>query len=103
MKHTIVDDVCVVTLQGDVVTSSVQTLKKLFMEILNSVEDVKILEVKMNEVNEIDSQGLNFFIGLQIECEKRKLKLQLVECNSNVGKIFAVFKLNNLFGIKESK
>lgn len=100
MKHTIVDDICVVTLQGDVVTSSVQTLKKLFLEILNKLENISTMEVKMDEVNEVDSQGMNFFIGLHLECEKRKLKLKLLSCTKNVSKLFSIFKLNNIFGLK---
>lgn len=100
MKHTIANHICTVSLQGDIVSTTVQTLKKLFLELLNQLSDVETVVLDLKEVDIVDSQGLNFLIGLYIECEKKKLNLKISHCNSNNHKLLAIFKLDKLFGVE---
>ncbi len=101
MKHSIQDQVCNVIFEGDIVSTTVQSLKRVFVELFPKLEEVKKLILDFKEVDIVDSQGLNFLIGLYVECEKRQLSLQITHCNSNNRKLFGIFKLDKMLGIQE--
>lgn len=101
MKHSIQDQVCNVIFEGDVVSTTVQSLRRVFVELFPKFEGIKDLVLDFKEVDIVDSQGLNFLIGLYMECEKRQIGLKITRCNSNNRKLFGIFKLDKMLGVQE--
>ena len=101
MNHTIENQTCNVVFEEGIISTKVQSLRTFFVELLKKLKEVKNLILDFKEVNIVDSQGLNFLIGLYVECEKRKIDLKIIHCNSTNRKLFGIFKLDKMLGVEE--
>ena len=91
-------DTLILTFLGDILSTNVNASMDEFNKIgdRNKVLD---LQVNLEKVNMIDSQGLNLMIGIYQECLKKSINFTVSNVNDPVLKLLKFVKLDKKFGI----
>ena len=91
-------DTLILTFLGDILSTNVNAS----MDEFNKIGDrnkVQNLQVNLEKVNMIDSQGLNLMIGIYQECLNKSINFTVSNVNDPVLKLLKFVKLDKKFGI----
>jgi two-component system, cell cycle response regulator DivK len=79
--------------------SFVNELEKYFLERIKSVHNTPVV-LDLTDVNVVDSRGIALCIGLKKECDGKGSKFS-IDTNSELHKMFKIFKLTKVIDMKE--
>lgn len=91
------NDVCIISLKGDLLFNELEDAEKLYMEKIAAKPRVMCLNCKA--LATLDSSGLGLFIKFKKEAEKSETKLVFVNITDHISTLFDVSKLNSMFEI----
>ncbi len=89
------NEVTVVELQGEIDGEVTESLKNAIVEILATPRAGIVLN--LNEVNFIDSQGLELLLWVRDYCRQNKVQLRLAGLDENCEKILEITRLRDEF------
>lgn len=99
MKHAINDSELVITLEKDLISTTVSECLGDVQELLESIDSIESLSLDISQVNTIDSQGLNLLVGVYQECQSRDWAFRVTGASSAHRRLFQFVKLTDRFGI----
>ncbi|GEM_PF-1607118 len=101
MKNEVVDKKLRIKVGENILSTSIERMNAEFKKLVAENEGaVSQIELDLNGVETIDSQGLNLLIGLYQECKRKQWGFRVVECTETVKWLFTIFKLNDVFGVE---
>ena len=90
-------------MEEDILSSNVEKLLKLAKDTIYASQDsIADISVDLSKVSTIDSQGLNFLVGLYQECQGNGWGFQVTGASPALKRLFHFVKLNERFGIQTS-
>ncbi len=94
------DHKTVVVVQGRLTIDEVDTFRRSFQERINDGKIEIVLD--LNELELIDSAGLELLLWLSDEVARQGGQLRLVRPSDTVGKIFSITRLEQRFNMHDS-
>ncbi len=99
MKQKTVESELIITMEEDLLSTTVRSCLTQAQKLLEEVEGVDALNVDISHVNTIDSQGLNFLVGIYQECYSRGWTFKVSGATASHKQLFQFVKLSERFGI----
>lgn len=95
-SHEIYDRVCVLTVQGDILSDHAAALKA---QVEQDIEQQGVHDVvlELADVEFIDSQGLETMLWIQDACAEKLGQVRLAATQENVDKILEITRLASRF------
>jgi anti-sigma B factor antagonist len=90
-------DVCILSLDGDLIFNETDEADKVFMEKLEKPPRVIALDCK--NLRSLDSSGLGLFIKFSKDALRSNVKLVFLNITEHISALFDVSKLDNMFEI----
>ncbi len=96
LTHYEQDNVYVVSLQGDLTSSSVFTCNQYLEPILENMKRKNGIILDLKGVSTIDSLGVGFICGKLARLKRQKKKLVLCHVSSSLHEVFVLTRLDSL-------
>ncbi|MCP4757053.1 MAG: STAS domain-containing protein [Proteobacteria bacterium] len=93
------DDKLVCVPEIDMVASNVSTMRDVLVKQLDS-HDWEELVVDCNEVETLDSIGVNLIVGLYKKAESANKSFKMIGCNGSIIKVLKLFRLGEKFTVE---
>ncbi len=88
-------NVAVLSLQGQIVTGETDILRNA----VQSLSGIKTLKLDLARVGTIDAGGLGTMLHLREQAESRSIRLELMNVNKRIGRVFQITRLDTVFDI----
>lgn len=102
ISHSIENDVCLVTSEGQLALENVSTLKEYISPLLEN-GSYKGLILDFSEITFVDSKGVSLIILTNMTLQNRNSSFALFSVNEKIMEIFNLSGLSNHIRIFESK
>ena len=99
MKHKLENSELIIVCEEDLLSTNVESCIKQAKEALTQASGVSKLIVDLEGVNTIDSQGLNFLVGLYQESRSLEWGFSVKEASPSLVQLFKFVKLDERFGV----
>ena len=86
-------------MEEDLISTSVKDLIVRCRTAIEEAAGIATVVVDLSKVEMIDSQGLNFLIGLYQDAEKAKLSFRVVGASPANERLFSFVNLSERFGL----
>lgn len=86
--------------RGDIVASSVESLRDTLLKALETARDPVVLD--LSSTKQIDSLGITLVLGLFKSCQKQNLPFSIEGVSSDLLRVFRLFNLTKFFPVKEA-
>ncbi|OHD64768.1 MAG: hypothetical protein A2176_10590 [Spirochaetes bacterium RBG_13_51_14] len=90
-------DVCILSLNGDLVFNELEDFDRIFMEKL--WKKPRVIGLDCKHLNSLDSSGLGLFIKFSKESLKSNVTLIFINITEHISTLFDVSKLDSMFEI----
>jgi anti-anti-sigma factor len=100
MKQHLVDLTLKLTFEEDLISTTVKPLLLKSREAIAGASEASTLLIDLSQVEMIDSQGLNFLIGLYQEAEKAAKSFRVTGASPANQRLFSFVNLKERFGIE---
>jgi anti-anti-sigma factor len=101
-SHRIENQVCVVTIEGNIALDGVNEAKAYLKPHLDS-SDVKGLVMNFEKVNFIDSSGIGLIVSIFKTMQQKEGKFALTNLSKKNEEIFSITRLNKILDIYGSE
>lgn len=88
-------DVCVLSLNGDLIFNQMDEAERVFMEKIGS--GLKVIGLECKRLTSLDSSGLGLFIKFAKEAGKANVRLVFLDITDHISALFDVSKLDSMF------
>jgi anti-anti-sigma factor len=85
---------------GDLVASTVETLRDGMLKALDAAKVAVVLDLSSSK--QIDSLGITLVLGLFKSCQKKELAFSIEGANADLLRVFKLFNLTKFFPIAEA-
>jgi anti-anti-sigma factor len=99
MESTVRDDTLVITFNDNLVASNLDDQLKFIKKAVELYPQPTLLELNFENVQEIDSLGINLVVGLYKQMENDSKKICVVNAIRPIKNLFNLFKLDTYFPI----
>ena len=100
MKATNKENTLQLGMEEDITSTNVRQHMEQAREALsNADKSIDRVEMDLSQVKQIDSQGLNFLVGLYQECHRNEMSFRVTGVSSPLKRLFHFVKLHERFGI----
>ncbi|MBK8792514.1 MAG: STAS domain-containing protein [Holophaga sp.] len=86
--------------KGDLVASTVETLRDGMVKALESATEAVVLD--LSSTKQIDSLGITLVLGLFKSCQKKEITFSIEGANTDLLRVFKLFNLTKFFSITEA-
>ena len=100
MDIVIKDNQLKLLLQKDLVASRIRELLDKTNDFIDIQEEYSVITLDMTAVNNIDSKGVTFVIGLYKTAEKNGKEFKTIGLNNDVYGLFRLMNLNKIFQVE---
>ena len=100
MKHDINGSELVIHIDKDLLSTTVNECTEEIKPLLEN--DVGSVAIDLSSVSTVDSQGLNFLVGLYQESTRADRTFKVTGASPSLVRLFSFVKLNERFGISAS-
>jgi anti-sigma B factor antagonist len=90
-------DVCIISLNGDLIFNEMEEADKIFMESIG--KKPRVIAMNCKHLKSLDSSGLGLFIKFLKEATKLKVNLVFYNLTDHISTLFDVSKLDSMFDI----
>lgn len=100
--HRIEDDVCLISIEGNIALDGVNEAKAYLKPHLDS-PDIKALVINFEKVNFIDSSGIGLIVSIFKTMQQKDGQFGLTNLSKKNDEIFAITRLNKILNIYQSE
>lgn len=90
-------DVCIISLNGDLIFNEMEEADKVFMERIS--KKPRVIAMNCKHLKSLDSSGLGLFIKFLKEATRLKVNLVFFNITDHISTLFDVSKLDSMFEI----
>lgn len=95
------DEKMIIEIQEDLIAPNIASFNEQMQENLSDLEDIFEVELDLKKVENIDSVGITFVVGLYKLVNKEAISFQVVGANSDIVQLFKLMKLDQYMDIEE--
>ena len=99
MKSNRQDDQLEIVLEENLVASHLDAQELAIREVLNAEDGVNHVVLNMEQVEEIDSLGINLVVGFYKELKGRSIGFSVAHTSRQIRNLFNLFKLSSYFEV----
>ena len=99
MKHKLENSELVIVCEEDLLSTNIEACISQAKDALSGAADATKLVVDLNGVNTVDSQGLNFLVGLYQESRSLDWGFSVTGASATLVQLFKFVKLDERFGV----
>ena len=100
--HRIEDDICLVSIEGNIALDGVNEAKAYLKTHLDS-PDIKGLVINFEKVNFIDSSGIGLIVSIFKTMQQKDGQFGLTNLSKKNEEIFSITRLNKILNIYQSE
>jgi len=89
--------------ETDLIADRIEELRDYFAEQLKENSDVIHVILDVQDVNVVDSLGVNLIVGLYRQITDKSKTIEIIGAGKNFMKIANFFRLTSIFSIKEAE
>ena len=104
MIKTIDNEAIYIKMQKDLIAPNISEFKSKIMEFLEEdeeSEDIDEVVINLSEINNIDSMGVTFVVGLYKSVVKDGKNFRIEGCSDDIKQLFKLMKLDEFFDIDD--
>ncbi|BEP29863.1 STAS domain-containing protein [Helicovermis profundi] len=105
MIKTIENDAIYIKMQKDLVAPNISEFKSKIVDFLedneDESEDLDEVILNLSEIDNIDSMGVTFVVGLYKSVVKEGKSFRIEGCSDDIKQLFKLMKLDEFFDIDE--
>lgn len=87
--------------ETDLVASRIEKLRDFFKKQLNEHSDIDHIYLNVQDVDIVDSLGVNLIVGLYQELTEKSKTMEIIGAGENFMKVANFFRLTSLFPVTE--
>lgn len=96
MYNNIVEDRMTIFLEDDLIAPNVKDFNAAVIDYLDEIDELDEVILNLKSVENIDSIGVTFVIGLYKSVTKEGLGFAIADASNNVRQLFKLMKLDDL-------
>lgn len=96
MYNNIVEDRMTIFLEDDLIAPNITDFNVAVVDYLDELDEIDEVVLNLNSVENVDSIGVTFVIGLYKSVTKEGLGFAIADASSNVKQLFKLMKLDDL-------
>lgn len=96
MYNNIIEDRMTIFLEDDLIAPNITNFNAAVADYLDELDEIDEVVLNLNSVENIDSIGVTFVIGLYKSVTKEGLGFVISEASNNVKQLFRLMKLDDL-------
>ena len=102
LKHRISNNICILSVEGNVALDGVSDVKSYLKPFLND-STVKGLIINFEQINFIDSSGIGLIVSIFKTLQQRGAKLALCKLSKKNQEIFNMTRLDKILTIHDTE
>ncbi len=96
MYNEVVEDRMVIFLEDDLIAPNIKNFNVSVIDYLDEIDEIDEIILNLKSVENIDSIGVTFVIGLYKTVLKEGLGFAIADASNNVRQLFKLMKLDDL-------
>ncbi len=101
MEKILEGNAIVIKLTDDLIAANVKGFNLNIMDMLSEDDDHELLSLDLAAVENIDSVGVTFVIGLYKATKREGRQFKVTGCSQDIIRLFKLMKLDEFFDMKE--
>ncbi|MDM8534378.1 STAS domain-containing protein [Clostridiaceae bacterium HSG29] len=101
MRKNIENNLMTFIIESDLIAPNVKKMKVVLNEALNEVGEIDEVVIDLNGIENIDSVGVSFVVGLYKNISNEGLEFRIINASSDIVQLFKLMRLDEFFIIEE--
>ena len=101
MIKTIENNAMRIQFQEDLIAPNVKEMENKMFRYIEEAKEVDEVTVEMSEIENIDSVGITFIIGMYKMVTKDGRLFRVIGCNDDMKQLFKLMRLDDFFDIED--